>query len=76
MSEARTFSYQTRIPAIDIVNQSLEAYANLYGKIERNLFVDLIKPHDLSALKKKIIWLSMGLPLGSLMLVESLLKGR
>ena len=52
MSEARTFSYQTRIPAIDIVNQSLEAYANLYGKIERNLFVDLIKPHDLSALKK------------------------
>ena len=52
MSEARTFSYQTRIPAIDIVNQSLEAYANLYGKIERNLFVDLMRPHDLSALKK------------------------
>lgn len=52
MTEDRTFSYQTRIPAIEGVDRVLNAYADLYGRLERNLFVDLVKPHDLSALKK------------------------
>ena len=52
MQEQKTFSYQTRISTIDVVDQQLDAYANLYGRIERNLFVDLIKPHDLSSLKR------------------------
>ena len=51
----RTFTYQTRISKESEVEEILNSYASLYGKVERKLFVDLMQKKDLNTLKKSYL---------------------
>ena len=56
MSDSFIFTYQTRITAADESVSTLDAYAALYGKVERSLFAAMQKP-DVSpnALKREFL---------------------
>ncbi len=51
MEEIQVFTYQTRIED----NPILDSYGELYGKIERGLFADIMKGKKANSLKSEYL---------------------
>lgn len=53
--KSKVFTYQTRLPSDPQKDLILDAFGHLFGTIERKLFVDLTRPHNLNSLKSSYL---------------------